>query len=374
MTGNRIAIVMPLAQQRGGSEMLLMHLLRANRHGPQIDYRLAFLEDGPLVAEAARLGYSARVFLAGQLREGVRYWATVRHLRQWFRQEKVNAVLSWMSKSHLYAGPAAWGHIPAVWYQHGIPDRHWMARVATRIPSRAIFCCSQAAAAAQVSLPPTRPCPVIYPAVDLAAYNVQSLPLKMACRMELGLPPDAFLIGVVARLQRQKGIHVLVEAAAALAADYPHAHYVVVGGEHPLEPEYAEGLTRQVAEAGLTSRVSFAGHQTSVATWMQAMDVLTLPSIGAEGFGMVVVEAMALGKVVIASRLGGPPEIIEDGVDGVLVDPGDTQSLMAALAKAMRGGQCNQRMGLAAEQKAETFGTARFASEVARHLQEVCLS
>ena len=146
MSKLKIGIVMPLAEQRGGAELMLMHLLRGVRSIPlPATYEVAFLEDGPMQKEVSALGIPTRVFKAGHLRQPVRYIRTVAALARWMRTERFDAVLSWMAKAHLYAGPAVLlTKIPACWFQHGLPERHWMDRLVSRIPAKGIFACSQA--------------------------------------------------------------------------------------------------------------------------------------------------------------------------------------------------------------------------------------
>ena len=214
----KVAIVMPLATQQGGSELMLEHLLHANRRNPQVEYTLAFLEEGPMVEEAEALGYRVRVFAAGRLRQLQRYTRTVLALAVWLRRERVQVVMSWMAKAHLYAAPAAClTGTPAVWWQHGmpnIPEPHWMDRWATRLPARAVFCPSRACQQAQQAISPPRPTWVIYTTVDLERFNPERLPNPTEARSKLGLPIQAPIIEIVARLQRWKGVHVLLEAAA----------------------------------------------------------------------------------------------------------------------------------------------------------------
>src|SRR5262249_47225612 len=145
----------------------------------------------------------------------------------------------------------------------------------------------------------------------------------------------------------------------------------IVGGEHFSEPDYPEMLATQARQGRLGSRIHFAGHQTDAALWMQAMDVVVHASTGAEPFGMVLIEAMALGKTVIASRAGGPLEIMTDGVDGVLVEPGDPAALAAALDAVLAAGVPDPCLSRAARQKAVAFGAQRLAADVADRLRDI---
>ena len=363
---------MPMAEQRGGAELMLLHLLRANREGPQIEYHLAFLEDGPMVEEVKTLGYPTCVFPAGQLRQIHRQILTVLALKQWMQTEQIKIVLSWMEKAHLYGGPAAkMAGIPSVWHQHTIPKGNWLTRWALLIPAEKVFCSSQAAQTAQRKLKPNLETCVIFPGVDLSRLNLASMTSPLEARRRLGLPEQGPLIGVVCRLQHSKGVHIFLEAAAQIMKSYPDAHFVVVGGRYMLEPDYPEVLAAQAGKMGLGESVTFAGHQSDVPLWMQAMDILVMVPIGTESFGMVIVEGMALGKLVIASRAGGPQEIIEDGRDGYLIEQGDISALVRTLETVLAGENSNGEMALAARRKAAVFSTEKLARAVASQLEKI---
>lgn len=367
----RVAVVMPLSEQRGGSEVLLEHLVRYGRGGT-MDVRVLFFEDGPMVAAFRALGVPVAVLGAGRLRQpgpfaraAIRVWA-------YARREQIDLVVGWSAKAHLYAGPAAWAAgVPAAWFQHGIPDgRHAMDLAATRIPARGVFACSAAAARAQEALRPRRETAVVYPSADLARFNPARLPSPAGARVQLGLSPDGPLIGIVGRLQRWKGMHTLVEAFPAVLARHPDARAVVVGGRHEMEPDYEAHLHARIAALGLEDRVLIAGFQSDVPLWTQAFDVVVHAS-DREPFGIVVVEAMALGKPVVAGASGGPLEVITDGVDGLLTPFDDAPALAAALVRLLGDPAAAHAMGEAARTRAQAFSAEAFAArfeEAARAL------
>jgi glycosyltransferase involved in cell wall biosynthesis len=368
--GPRVGVVMPLASPNGGAERMLLHLLSANRAEPRADYCLAFLSHGPMVDQVADMGYAVEVFDAGQVRDVVRYTRAVRDLARWLRRRRVDVALSWMSKAHLYTGVAArLARVPAAWWQHGIPDGHWIDRLATRLPARQVFCCSGAAMEAQRRLGPHRAARVIYPAVDLSEFQQETLPPVLSAREQLGLPSGGPVVGIVARLQRWKGVHIFVEAAAQITRSRPDVQFVIVGGEHPLETDYPGTLSALICERGLEEHVRMVGAQTNVPLWMQAMDVVVHASIEPEPFGMVIIEGMALGKTVVASRAGGPLEIIEDNVNGLLVEPNCPRELAEAVLSALRNQTAGIAIADAARLRAHEFSADRLATDLAESLR-----
>jgi glycosyltransferase involved in cell wall biosynthesis len=356
---------MPLSDARGGAEIMLLHLLRANRQTVNVDYAVVFLEHGPLVEEARGLGYPVQVFPAGKLRQLASYIRTVSRLYFWMKRERLNLVLSWMSKAHLYAGPAAaLAGIGAVWYQHGIAKPNRMEKSYGYIPAKAVICPSRAAMAEQIKVTPKLPASVIYPSVDLNQYDLKKLPSIREVREALGLPLDRKIVGMVARLQRWKGVHVFLKAAEVISKVNPEVFFVVVGGQHALEPDYPALLQEQAIRSGISDRVLFAGHQTDAARWIQAFDILVHASYK-EPFGMVIVEGMALGKPVIASKAGGPTETITHGVNGLLVPPKDAEGLASAIMELLTDDRKYERISRAAMERARQFSAERMANEVA---------
>jgi glycosyltransferase involved in cell wall biosynthesis len=256
----KTAILMPLAEQRGGAGQLLRLFLRYLPDDP-VNWIPIFFESGPLVEEARTLGFDVQILPTGRLRQPIRYTRAVGQLARLFRQKQVTLVLSWMGKAHLYGGVAARvGGIPAIWFQHGIPQRRaWMDRLITRIPAAGVLACSQAAAEAQRQLRPERSIIVVYPAVDLSAFDPDSLPTPVEARRQLGLPENGPLIGMVGLLQRWKGMHTLIQAMPQILERYPEASAVIVGGRHELEPDYEDELRKLIRRRGLQDRVWLAG-------------------------------------------------------------------------------------------------------------------
>jgi glycosyltransferase involved in cell wall biosynthesis len=150
-------------------------------------------------------------------------------------------------------------------------------------------------------------------------------------RQELGLAPDARLIAVCSRLNRMKGLEYFLDAAAIVAPLQPNVRFLIIGGNgHRTDGTYQGELERYAASRGLESRVIFTGFRTDVARMLPEIDISVLPSLS-EGLSNSLLEAMAAGVPVIATKVGGTPELVEDGATGLLVPPRDS----AALGQAM---------------------------------------
>ena len=362
---------MPLAEQRGGAELMLRHLVEQSQE-VRDEWIVAFLEDGPMVAELSALGVQTTAINAGRLRQAHRWAATIASIARLLRREAAEVAVGWMGKGQLYGGPASRvASVPALWYQLGVPTRTgWMDRMATALPCRGVINVSATAAAAQGRLWPHRPCATVVPGVEIDRFRAESLPPPGEVRRRLGLPASGPVVGIVGRLQRWKGMHVLIEALPAIRASHPDAHCVVVGGAHALEPDYAGFLERRVDDLGLRAHVTLAGQRPNVPEWMQAMDVIVHASDD-EPFGIVVIEAMALGKPVVAGDRAGPTEIVRAGVDGLLAPYGHPRLLAEAVLRYLDDPQFAARMAAAARERAQEFSTARYANAFTSAVREL---
>lgn len=129
-------------------------------------------------------------------------------------------------------------------------------------------------------------------------------------------------------------------------------------------------LQALASELGIAGRVLFAGHQDDVYPWFDSLDVAVTASVG-EPFGLVTVEAMALGKPVVGVRSGGTAQIIEEGTSGLLVPPGDAASMATAICRVLSDLSLQERLREHGRRRAEVFSDRRMAERFARLLDEV---
>lgn len=355
-----IGLVMPLAAQQGGAEALLLHLLR--HKSERYRYVCAFLEEGPLAEEIRSLSYDVTVIPAARLSNLPDYMKTALAVRSWAKKKDLCAIVSWMPKAHLYVGLATlFQDVRTIWYQHGVSSGNALDRLTTLLPATAVFCCSKTSREAQDRLHPRRATYVSYPGVDFASEGPLS---QQEARQTLGLEASQPLVGMVARLEHWKGAHVFVEAASSILQKHPGATLFVVGGPHSLDLNYAEELHRRVRELNLGDNFVLAGQRSMAETtlWQAAADVIVHPVTGIEPFGMSVVEAMAQGKVVVASNAGGPAEVIEDGHSGVLIERSDPVLLAATVDHLLMDKQRRSDIGRNARSRSQIFTTQIFAA------------
>ena len=179
---------------------------------------------------------------------------------------------------------------------------------------------------------------VIYNGIYSEAYNKNK---TKDLRKDIGLNENDFLIGFVGRLSVQKGIHYALEAFKIVSEKFNNVHLLICG-----EGELKNDVEKFILKNKLQNKVHLLGFRKDIPDIMRTIDVLLTPSLW-EGFGIVLIEAMASGKPCVATKTSSIPEIVADGESGFLVPPRDSQSIAEALAKLISNPQLVREMGQA---------------------------
>lgn len=166
---------------------------------------------------------------------------------------------------------------------------------------------------------------VVYNGIQFSRFREESFNVDEAKRM-LGIPLDVALIGLVCRLDFVKGPLVFVDAARILCASHRPVYFIVAG-----EGDLRKKMELKAIELSVYDKMRFFGFCTNVPQIMRLLDVLVQPSLN-EGFGLSILEALYMGIPVIATNVGGIPEILHDKVTGVLIPPNDAQALAQAIS------------------------------------------
>jgi glycosyltransferase involved in cell wall biosynthesis len=197
---------------------------------------------------------------------------------------------------------------------------------------------------------------------DLTAFLDVEQESRGALRAELGLAGDVKIVGVVGRLAPIKDLPTLFQAMQSV----PNAHLVVAGGG-----ELRQELEVMAVELGLGGRVHFIGWRTAVADLMRDLDVVALSSRN-EGTPVSLIEALAAGRPVVATDVGGVRAVVQDGVSGYLTAPGDAAAMGKAISRLLADDSSRITMGLSGRQHvAKTFGKARLVSDISDLYNEV---
>jgi glycosyltransferase involved in cell wall biosynthesis len=210
---------------------------------------------------------------------------------------------------------------------------------------------------------------IVHNPVDLVRFDPAREDRGRA-RTALDLPPDGFVAGVVGQITPWKGQLEALQAVALLAGRHPGLRLVVAG-----ETKFVDAATRYdnraylarlrttIERLGLGDRVRLLGERDDVPAVLRALDALLVPS-WAEPFGRVVLEGMAMGVPVLATRVGGPAEIITDGEDGLLLVPGAPERWAEALERLIGDGDAREALGAAGRRRAADFTAERHVAAV----------
>jgi glycosyltransferase involved in cell wall biosynthesis len=326
--------VLYLAQRLtiGGAEELLLGLatrLPADR----FEVVVGCLTREDLIAQELKRAGVRVELLPGE--PGPRDLPAFGRLLQFVRAERPDIVHTFLLNAGLYGRLAAWlARVPAIYHaeqnvyfkksrRHLLFERFLASRT-----TRVIACCQAVADfyRRQVRLD-SRRLEVIYNGVEFAALEQRTD--RAEARASLGYGPDDIVLGCRGRLTEQKGHDVLLEALAQLKEHFPTTR-LFLAGQGPYEAD----LASRVSRLGLASHVRFLGIRRDRGTLYAAMDVFALPSRW-EGLSLALVEAAGAGLPIVATNVGGNPEVVQPGPGVWLVPPNEPSDLAAALATAV---------------------------------------
>jgi glycosyltransferase involved in cell wall biosynthesis len=391
MTPRRIAFINP-CPDIGGAERALLLLLRnldRTRYAPSVVCPAA----GRLTEALAAIGVPATVIPLGRVEQLSRFAGStsvihalgtipaatqaVRDLTRFLRSQPPDLIHTNGIKAHLVGGIC--GRIlrcPVVWHMRDLVPEGRLLRLfraaAAAVPHR-IIGVSHAVTAQFQHSPAARRVQAVHDAVDLQQYRAERGAAEV--RAELGFGTDTTLLAMVAHFTEWKGHRVFLDIVARLARQGLPVGGVIIGGSiyrSEGHQAYETEVRDYCRSLELGERVRFTGYQERVADYLGAADMLIHPPTRPEPFGLAVIEAMALGKPVVAAAAGGVLEIVENGVTGLLAPPGDA----AAFAEAARALLCDparrSQMARAGRRSVEhRFHPAVHAARVERVYREI---
>jgi glycosyltransferase involved in cell wall biosynthesis len=330
----------------GGAERLSIDLARG-LDPARFDVRFACMRRwGPMLPEVESMGIPLREYHVRGLYRPHAVRQQLRFARD-LRREGVHVVHAHNFYGNMFAIPAArLAGVPAVVASvHDLGIYHtrarqlahmWTLRLADRIfvvaDAIRTWLVARGVDAARIT--------VLRNGIDLARFRPGGD--GDAIRGELALPPHVPVVAMISRLVPLKGIEDYLVAAARVVRTIPDVRFLVVGSGHvsrnggPFleDVEYRRQLEGIVARLGLGDRIVFTGFRQDVPRLLQTVAVSVLPSFS-EGLSNVVLESMAAGVPVVTTRVGGTPEAVEDGVNGLLVSPGDPIALAEAMSRVL---------------------------------------
>ena len=336
----------------GGGELALLALLREldrTRFEPVV----LLLSDGPFAAELKGIAETHVLLLPDELlttrreelsgsglpwRKLLALLRYMRHLSHTIETLRPALLHSNSLKADLLAGPLARLHgIPQVWHIRDRITEDYLPQSAVRgfraacrwIPD-ALIANSQSTLDS-LTLSDHSHASVISSGLDLSVFvNAGHGALSLTQTIAAGLPLH---IGTIGRISPWKGQEIFLESAALISRSFPNTHFHIVGAPLFGEEVFEQQLREMTRSLGLESRVTFTGFRRDIPEYLQQLSVVVHASTIPEPFGQVIVQGMAAGKPVIATQGGGPSEIIDDGVTGLLVPRKDPAALANAIAR-----------------------------------------
>lgn len=325
----RVLLVSPVGEH-GGAEQVFLSLAK---YLPQWDVEpiLVCMRPGPLVEMAHKQGLPTHVFQEHRYRQMNKVAQGGLWLARLARRERADLIHG-NHAAHIYSGPAAMlSGRPEIWHIHDYPyQTDGLNRLMERLPSRYVLFTTRRVESGYPKLHRRRHS-VVYP-VCVEPERLRGIVSHKDVRARFGFQ-DGPLFLTVARLQEHKGHRYLIAAIPEILAACPEAQFAIPGRAAGAEQEaYRCELESACATLGVTDRVRFLGYvceEDLIGLYREAT-ALVHPALS-EGYGLTLLEAMALGTPVLAAAADGPREIIEEGKTGRLFPPADS----AALAKCV---------------------------------------
>lgn len=349
----RIRVIYVIATMAvGGTQTQLIELLKAldrRRFDPAL---LCLTGRGELLAEAREAGLKV---YSNNLPVSIAQAGLVRNLfrtASLFRRLRPHIAHCYLPRGNVVGSAAAKlaGVSVSITSKRGLHKprsalESWGTRLADRLASRVI---ANAKAVAEYAIEREGCDPgkvlVIPNGVDSERFRPMDEATAMATRRALGILPPTKVVGTVTRLRSRKGLDTLAEAITAIAKAVPEARAVVVGDVPP------QSLEPAMRRAGVGGRVIFTGVRRDLPELLSALDVFLLASTDGEGMPNVVLEAMACGKPVVVTDVGGSREVVPES-GGVVVEPGDAQAMASSVLALFGDPERARRMGESAREE-----------------------
>lgn len=264
--------------------------------------------------------------------------------------DKANASLIYANGSK----PAFYGgivgrilKIPVIWHCRIAEKDFWLDFVLSRLSG--VIVVNSRGTAKRFSKRIRNKIRIIYNGIDTQWLNEESVGKANLQAL------DCRIILVVARVSKCKRHDLALNAFEEAARVHPDLHLVLVGAKDPLEPEWWNYLQKRTLDSPYSERIHWIGQLEDVRPWYRVASILLLPSEN-ESFGRVLVEAMACGIPVVATRGGGVPEIVRHEKDGILVSMGNSRELATAIRKLLENNTARLKMGESGKERAKEFG------------------
>jgi len=405
----RIVYLNPIGQLGGAESALLAVLANLRKKRPDWQLCLIVASEGSFTFFAKKLDVTTEVLFfpeklaaLGEFEEGApknkvnkllaltwKICAISPSLFQYIKKlkKKIEAVhpdlvYSNGFKMHLLGLFARPHNTPVIWHVHDFvsnrPIMSWLFRHYAKGCAAIIANSQSVARDIQQLLRDQRKVHTVYNTVDLTRFSPEGATLNI--NSLAGLPPakpKTIKVGFIGTFARWKGQEVFLKALSIIPQDLPLRGYVIGGPIYETEnSQYALNELKDLAKQfGIPEKVGFTGFLEDSASAIRSLDIVVHASTRPEPFGLVIIEAMACGKPVIASKAGGPEEIIVDGENGLFHTPGDAKSLADGIMRLAENPELRKKLGENGRKTVEEkFNSAHLAERILPIYEEVLAS
>lgn len=376
----------------GGAEIVLTQLLERLK---RFNFKLVVPKHGMLSSNASRRGIPVAIVKISDKILNIRRTKIVYNpiflvlylnllivgivrLVNFVRKESFGLIFANSTKSHIYGSLVGkLTGVPIVWRVHDIVSKKTfepliiklIVLVANLFPYK-ILCVSNAVKEALLIHGVRKgKLLTIYNGIDTKIFNpnIDGSPI----REEFKIKKDTIVIGMIGRLTFWKGQELFLKAAAKISHNYPNTVFLIVGSVMYEDNNYKEKLKNIALTYNILNRVIFTGFRKDIPEIISAMDILIHFSILPDPLPTVLLEAMAMKKPVVAANIGGVPEIIEDGKNGILVSPGDWEKLAEVIIELLRDKKKMETLGTNAYNKVKKhFSIDAYVNAMSKVLEE----
>ncbi len=335
----------------GGVETMLTCLQRHAGSMPGCRMTFALLEEGKLSKDLSAAGGDIVMLPETRLRNPVQIVRAKRALRSVLTRGDFDLVVTHSTWTHaIFASTVRQAGVPLVFWQHNaFEDRHWIERLAGRVPPDLVISNSLYSATTLPRVFPDVAHEVVYYPVGSPAHEDPEV--RAMVRNEMSTPEGDVVIIQVSRMEAWKGHRLLLDALGELADVQGWTCWQIGGAQRESEKEYENQLRRRVEELGIESRVRFAGHRHDVPRLLAAADIHCQPNLKPESFGITFVEALYRGLPVVTTAMGGAREIVDESC-GVLIEQPDAADLARALGGIIESAELSSSLSAAGPARA----------------------
>ena len=338
----------------GGAEISLLNLVK------RLDKKLftphfACSKEGPFIDELRNIEIPPDFVQFPGIRwpNPVRIYNTIRNLKNIIKKRQIDLIHSNQPRSNLFGAIAAKiNSVPIVWHERCLErGRFDSDNIFSFLPDR-IICNSGAVKNRFTKEKIDAKIRTIINGVDLSEFDPESN--GSVIRKEFNIDKDELVIGTVGRIDPEKGYECFLESARIILQDIEKVHFLVVG--EASNPSFQKSLYKMSEEKGIDKKTTFTGYRRDIPQLLANMDVVVLPS-EIDACSRVLFESMAMQKPLVATNAGGTPEIVQDGITGLLVKPRDSSEMAKCILKLLHNKSLSEQYGKAGRKRVEEMFT-----------------